>query len=118
MHDSSLTFDEYQEQSGATALPISPTAADQARAFYNGFALGGEAGEIVGKLTKAMRDNGGRISDDLRLELLKESGDALWHLTQFIDALDSGIEYVATSNLMKLRSRQERGVLGGSGDNR
>ena len=118
MSNDALSFDEYQEQSGRTALPISPIEPGMERAFYNAMALAGEAGEIVGKMSKAMRDNGGAISDELWRDLLKESGDVQWHLTQFVESIGANISAVADMNLAKLRSRQERGVLGGSGDNR
>lgn len=118
-HHSPLTFDEYQEQSGKTALPISPPVGpDATRAVYNALAMAGEAGEIAGKVSKALRDNKGHISDELRRDLLKECGDLQWHLVQFVAAIGASMASVALMNLAKLRSRQERGVLGGSGDNR
>ena len=51
-------------------------------------------------------------------ELAKELGDVLWYVAQIATELDTDLETVARENLMKLEDRQNRGVLGGSGDNR
>lgn len=113
-----LTFEDYETGSGITELEIASPAEGSEKVVYNALALAGEAGEIAGKLSKVLRDNGGVIPDAVRLDLLKESGDVLWHLTRLIVALDGDFESVAEDNLAKLRSRKARGVLGGSGDNR
>lgn len=118
MHEGELSFGDYETASGRTELAIRRPVPGSEKVIYNALALAGEAGEIAGKVSKLLRDNDGLISDWDREDLLKESGDALWHLTRFIVALGGDFETVAENNLAKLRSRQERGVLGGSGDNR
>jgi NTP pyrophosphatase (non-canonical NTP hydrolase) len=50
--------------------------------------------------------------------LAKEVGDVLWYLARFADEIGYPLEVIAQENLDKLRSRSERGVLGGSGDDR
>lgn len=50
--------------------------------------------------------------------LTKELGDVMWYLAQLASELGLELDDVAAVNLQKLRSRQERGVLAGSGDDR
>ena len=42
----------------------------------------------------------------------------LWYAAVLADYLDLSLDDIATANLAKLASRQGRGMLGGSGDNR
>ena len=51
-------------------------------------------------------------------DLTKELGDVLWYLSAVANDLGIDLQSVAERNIKKLKSRQERGVLGGSGDNR
>jgi NTP pyrophosphatase (non-canonical NTP hydrolase) len=48
----------------------------------------------------------------------KELGDVLWYVAQLATELDLDLDEIAQENLDKLRSRQRRGVLSGSGDER
>ncbi len=50
--------------------------------------------------------------------LEKELGDALWYLGMMCNDLGLDLDSIAIKNLEKLKSRKERGVLKGSGDNR
>jgi NTP pyrophosphatase (non-canonical NTP hydrolase) len=114
----SVTFEEYQRESGATA--IYPGAGDQTSILglsYVGLGLG-EAGEIQGKIKKILRDCDGEITIDHRLALKAEAGDLMWYLARLCDHLGFSMSEVAQANLDKLFDRQERGVLQGSGDNR
>lgn len=121
-----MDMNEYQRRSSATAIYpgreltalAAPGLASDEGVIYNALALAGEAGEIAGKVSKALRDHNGVIHDSMRRDLLKEAGDALWHLTQLISCLGGSLEDVAEDNLAKLADRQKRGVLGGSGDSR
>ncbi len=58
------------------------------------------------------------MDEKRRKELEKEMGDVLWYLAQLATELDLPLENVAQGNLQKLKSRQERGLLHGNGDNR
>ena len=50
--------------------------------------------------------------------MAKELGDVLWYVAQLASELDLDLNQVAEANLQKLLSRQRRGVLSGSGDDR
>lgn len=84
---------------------------------YIGFGLG-EVGEIQNKLKKIIRDKNGVIDEETKEDLLKEAGDVLYYLAQFIEFLGGDFSEVANNNLEKLFSRLERGQIQGSGDNR
>jgi NTP pyrophosphatase (non-canonical NTP hydrolase) len=50
--------------------------------------------------------------------MAKELGDVLWYVAQLATELELELELIAQQNLEKLLSRQRRGVLSGSGDER
>ncbi len=112
-----MTLDDYQRSARTTAL-----YPQHARILYPALKLAGEAGEVAEKIGKLMRDEGYRPGDDLteeqRLKLVKELGDVLWYVANLAADLEVGLDEVAAMNLEKLASRKERGVLGGSGDDR
>src|SRR5690554_3722573 len=86
--------------------------------IYPTLGLANEAGEVAGKIKKIFRDRAGAITEADRQELKKELGDVLWYLTQICSELDLSLQEVAEANIEKLYSRLERGVIGGSGDER
>jgi NTP pyrophosphatase (non-canonical NTP hydrolase) len=85
---------------------------------YPALGLAGEAGEIAEHAKKAIRDDGGSVSEERRAAMSKELGDVLWYVAQIASELGLELEDVARENLEKLSSRQRRGVLSGSGDER
>jgi NTP pyrophosphatase (non-canonical NTP hydrolase) len=109
-----MTFADYQRDSRATA--VYPEAGDNL--LYPTLGLCGEAGEVAEKVKKMIRDDGGELTPQRREALAGELGDVLWYVAQL--ATEAGLELgeVAEGNLAKLRSRQERAVLQGSGDDR
>lgn len=104
-----LSLGYYQQQARTTAI-YDPTH----RISYPLLGLIGEAGEFANKWKKVLRDGRPFEREDMAAEL----GDILWYLANL--AFDCGLdlEYVAQHNLDKLFDRQDRGVLGGSGDTR
>lgn len=110
-----MKFREYQEKATKTALY--PRVADYGW-VYPALGLANEAGEVNGKLKKVIRDNNGILDDERRNEISKELGDVLWYIAQLATELEIDLDEVAEANIAKLASRQERGVLKGSGDNR
>ncbi len=65
-----------------------------------------------------IRDDGGEVTSERREAMSKELGDVLWYVAQLATELDLDLEEIAQQNLEKLLSRQRRGVLSGSGDDR
>lgn len=86
--------------------------------IYTTLGLASEAGEVAGKLKKAIRDVRVFSHPELRQAMAAELGDVLWYLAQTCTELGLSLDQVAQENLDKLQSRQDRGVIGGSGDNR
>lgn len=102
-------FDAYQLKAKGTAI-----YAEKVALPYLSLGLAGEAGEFAGKVAKHYRDQT-RLDDE---DLIKELGDMLWFVSQMADYLGYDLSEVAERNLKKLADRKDRGVIGGSGDNR
>lgn len=110
-----MNFNDYQQQATKTA---GYPRVDGHGWMYPALGLANEAGEVTGKLKKVIRDNNGVIDDARRQDISKELGDVLWYIAQLATELDIQLGDVAKANIAKLASRQQRGVLGGDGDNR
>jgi NTP pyrophosphatase (non-canonical NTP hydrolase) len=85
---------------------------------YPVLGLVNEAGEVAGKVKKLMRDDNGQLTEERFNDILSELGDVLWYVTATADDLGVTISDVFFNNYMKLKSRQERGMIKGSGDHR
>jgi NTP pyrophosphatase (non-canonical NTP hydrolase) len=108
-----MTFEEYAVNASKTAIYPS-----RMWGVYPALGLCGEAGEVAEKVKKLFRDGEGVVTEAFREELTKEIGDVLWYVAALCFDFDISMSDAASKNLWKLASRQERGVLGGSGDNR
>ena len=104
---------EYQRLSRSTAQ-----YPRQEALTYPALGLAGEAGEFADHAKKVIRDDGGVVTPERREAMAKELGDVLWYVAQLASELELELEDVAQGNLDKLFSRQRRGVLSGSGDDR
>ena len=82
--------------------------------LYPFLALAEEAGEVCGKVAKALRKGDSIDGRAVALEL----GDALWQVAACANELGYTLEEVATLNLAKLGDRADRGVIVGEGDAR
>ncbi len=80
--------------------------------------LGSEAGEVLGKVAKCIRDNNGVIDEDIRIAIGYEVSDVLWHIPVLANALGFTFQEIAEMNVEKLASRKKRGKINGEGDNR
>mgnify|MGYP003154020360 CR=1 FL=1 len=107
-------FNLFQEEALTSA--IYPDKGDNL--YYPALGLAGEAGEVCEKIKKIMRDQGGEVTLDNRIEIKKELGDVLWYIAALAYELDLELNNVAESVLIKLADRKDRDVLAGSGDNR
>lgn len=103
-----MKMNNYQEKAFTTAT------AESQNIYYMTMGMTGEAGEIANKVKKVMRDGKQLDLEDIKHEL----GDVLWYVAGLATVLGIDLEDVANSNIAKLKSRKERGVIGGSGDNR
>jgi len=121
---SAYTFDNYQEDTGITAIyPEAGTGSTNA-ITYCVLGLIGEAGEIANKWKKVLRDSAGVADLETLDTILDEDGDVLWYVSQLAAEINYrlGDDYklggIAANNIRKLSSRQTRGKLSGSGDDR
>lgn len=109
-----MELSDYQRRSRETA--VYPGRGESLA--YPALGLCGEAGEVAELVKKALRDEGGRLSDQRRELLAKELGDVLWYLAQVATEAGLDLGAIAAANLEKLASRAARGTLHGAGDDR
>ena len=109
-----MDFTQYQTKAQTTATY--PNMGNNP--YYPALGLGGETGEVLNKVKKIMRDHDGVLTDEFREILKSELGDVLWYVAALASELHLNLDDIAQANLEKLFSRKERGVIGGSGDNR
>ncbi len=108
-------FTKYQFKAKETA--IYPNQGGFLGLVYACLGLANEAGEVAGKVKKIMRQGRGIEPADVD-KLVLELGDVLWYLAAAAQELKTPLAEVASRNLAKLESRQDRGTLEGEGDNR
>lgn len=113
-----MEMSKYQEHTRSTAIYPGAGQRITSGVVYTSLGLAGEAGEITNKVKKVLRDNDGVLTPEVAEDLAKEIGDVLWYLARLADELGYPLGNIAEGNLAKLTARKERGVLGGSGDNR
>ena len=123
-----MLLDEYQAFTGTTAIypgagrlhnPDFRRSPEEQMLALTYLSLGlGEAGEIQGKMKKAIRDDSGILSPERREAVVDELGDLLWYIARLADEMGVALSEVAERNVSKLTSRRERGMLAGSGDDR
>lgn len=108
-----MKLNEYQDSAVSTAV-----FPKESGVTYCTLALNGEAGEIAEKVKKVIRDNGGLWTDAKLKEVALELGDVLWYVAALSKEIGYDLNEIAQMNLDKLASRQARGKLQGSGDDR
>ena len=104
-----LTLNGYQKEAREFAL-----YPEEASVVYPALGLAGEAGEVAEKVKKTIRGDKDLDKD----EVAKELGDVLWYIANLASDIGISLDTIAAKNIEKLRSRMERQVIKGSGDNR
>lgn len=111
MNEQEMTLNEYQRGAMETAIYPQPI-------IYPALGMCGEAGEVADKVKKVLRDNNSEFTEEKKREIAMEVGDVLWYVATLANDLGYSLEEIAKMNYDKLKSRQMRGKIGGSGDNR
>ncbi len=112
-----LSLNEYQADAAATMIY-------KWKVIYPALGLASEAGEVCDKIKKMIRDQDIRfdgsekLTDAQRADIIFELGDVLWYVCLLSRDLGVSLNELAHMNLEKLKLRQERNKLSGSGDNR
>ena len=109
-----MNLNDYQKEAHKTAKYVKIGE----EYVYPTLGLAGEAGELANKVKKVFRDKGGELDEETKEALKMELGDILWYVAEIASVLELPMEEVADANLKKLASRNNRGAIGGSGDNR
>ena len=109
-----MNLNDYQIKSRVTALY--PDVGNNV--IYPTLGLAGEAGEVADKVKKIIRDKNGVFDEESKEAIKLELGDVLWYVAQLSSELGFELENIAEANIIKLQSRSNRGLIGGSGDNR
>lgn len=114
---SQYTMNGYQADTAATAIY-------DWKIIYPALGLANEAGEVLGKLKKMIRDDNSRLdgpgsmTDEQRHQIASELGDVLWYVAALARDMNMSLNEVANLNIHKLKDRATRGKIQGSGDDR
>ena len=108
-----MNVNVYQDRAVATAI-----YPETHKITYPALGMAGEAGEVANKVKKIIRDGKKSLPDDWQQQLASEIGDVIWYCAALARDLDMSLATIMAANLDKLKTRQEQGTLGGSGDKR
>ena len=104
-----LTLNAYQAEMSVTAIYRWPL-------IYPALGLANEAGEVLGKIKKLIRDSdvtfgsgGNTITDKQRAEIAAELGDVLWYVTIMASNEGSSLSEIMKINYNKLEQRALNG---------
>lgn len=110
-----MKLNEYQGKALSTAQYPEGTMG----LLYCALKLGGEAGEVLEKVGKIIRDHNANFTHPEKgAEIALELGDVLWYIANLSHQFGYTLEEIAEINVAKLESRKQRGVISGSGDDR
>ena len=112
-----MNIDKYQEFTDTVAMPTARTI----DYLYPG--LMGEVGEFMSLEAKTFRDGFEDYTYHTDVyeheeNLKKELGDIMWFVCMIANAYEFKMSDILKMNKNKLKDRQKRGVIGGSGDDR
>ncbi len=109
-----ITFDDYQDFAASTKQY--PDIGHGV--IYPTIGLAGETGEVCDKIKKIFRDCDGKFTPSAIHSIRDELGDVLWYISQISTELGISLTEVASRNAYKLKARQVKNTIKGSGDNR
>ena len=120
-----MEMEDYQKDAMTTAVyPDAGQGGDRA-VLYAALKLASEAGEVAGKVGKALRGDyslseGKDLIEiaKLREDVFSELGDVLWYVAALCNEFGWSMGEIAQQNLLKLLRRKEAGTLKGNGDQR
>lgn len=102
-----MTFDQYQEGARRT-MDLSLMSEEKLDHAILG--LTSEAGEAAGILQKVYQGHPHPLIDEVEeAHMIKELGDCLWMLAEAADALGVSLDYIARTNIEKLKVRYPLG---------
>lgn len=108
-----MELNDYQQEASRTAI-----YPQEMKIVYPTIGLAGETGEVAEKVKKVIRDHGGMFSEEQKREIAKELGDVMWYIASIATDMGYTMDDIARINIEKIRSRSERALLHGDGDNR
>lgn len=86
--------------------------------YYVAMGLAGEAGELINKIKKIIRDDNNQLTAERKEQIKQELGDLMWYIAMICEETGLSLDEVMEANNKKLLGRVERGTIGGDGDNR
>lgn len=113
-----MDFDQFQKECAKTDVGTSVQDVLKPGWLYYALGVAGESGELMEKIKKHFRDDGGVPTTEFIEAVEKEMGDVLWYMARLGDAFGLSLNQVALANVAKLQSRMDRGKIHGDGDNR
>src|ERR1044072_8104327 len=99
-----MTFEEYIKTYRETATYVNPV-------IYPAFGLGGETGEVLDIVKKAIRHEKlpeWNLNEKRSTDLFLELGDVLWYWTALVQDLGFDPSAVMQANIDKLRDRHKK----------
>lgn len=112
---------KYQREAHKTAVYPEKKLSLTPAQVYVLMAAGGESGELLNLSKKALRGDFGKDpaqNPEFVEKLEGELGGILWYIAETCNVFGLSLRVVAEKNLAKLKDRQDRGVIMGSGDDR
>ncbi len=110
------TLDHYQKDAKKFLLNQFNSVPKTELIKYCTLGLNEEAGEVAGKVKKAIRDANGCFDEERVKAIILEMGDTLWYLAMLAEAFNIPLSRVASSNIEKLTGRMARNTIHGEGD--
>lgn len=108
-------LDAYQKWTEETAIYPEAKTGNIHELMYLTLGLASESGEMANYIKKLYRDGD---NAEKREEIKLELGDVMWYAARLAETLGVNLSDLMDANQKKIQSRQQRGVLGGSGDHR